>query len=156
MLGPETEAAGCSDGVLMQRARRSEPLRGDALKSRRSPGRWLQTMDDAGSGADHPNMRTIKVSRQQIWIQTESAIVADVQRGHPAVVVPAPRSYRVAREPPLRRDAHQPDGHRRVAVRFESRDMFDVAKGYASSHEEIARGYGDSGYRVAVLNMASS
>eukprot|EP00969_Alexandrium_andersonii_P123653 5464528-Alexandrium_andersonii.AAC.1 len=34
--------------------------------------------------------------------------------------------------------------------------MLDVAKGYASSHEDIARGYGDSGYRVAVLNMASS
>eukprot|EP00969_Alexandrium_andersonii_P348223 15397772-Alexandrium_andersonii.AAC.1 len=73
-------------------------------------------MSNAGSGTEHPNMRIIKALRQQIWIQTESAVMSDAQREHPAVVVSAPRSDRVVREPPLRRDADQPDGHRHVAV----------------------------------------
>eukprot|EP00969_Alexandrium_andersonii_P220080 9720066-Alexandrium_andersonii.AAC.1 len=34
--------------------------------------------------------------------------------------------------------------------------MPEVAGSYSSTHEDIAQGYVDSGYRVAVLNMASS
>eukprot|EP00969_Alexandrium_andersonii_P211610 9346024-Alexandrium_andersonii.AAC.1 len=73
-------------------------------------------MSEALSGTDYPNMLLIKALRQQMWAQTESAVIDDVERDQPALVVPAPRSYRVAREPPLRRDADQPDGHRRVTV----------------------------------------
>eukprot|EP00969_Alexandrium_andersonii_P235609 10402797-Alexandrium_andersonii.AAC.1 len=83
MLGPEAEAAGSNDGLRNQRARRPQPLRGDTLTSRRSPGRWLQCMSDAGSGTDRPNMRTIKALRQDIWIQTESVVMSDVQRDQP-------------------------------------------------------------------------
>eukprot|EP00969_Alexandrium_andersonii_P308220 13623356-Alexandrium_andersonii.AAC.1 len=60
-------------------------------------------MDEAGSGTDHPNMLLVKALRQHIWTQTESAVMDDVERDQPALVGPAPRSYRVVHEPPLRR-----------------------------------------------------
>eukprot|EP00969_Alexandrium_andersonii_P072414 3194785-Alexandrium_andersonii.AAC.1 len=60
-------------------------------------------MQEAGSDTDRPNMLLIKALRQQIWSQTEAAVIDDVEREQPALVVPAPRSYRVVYEPPLRR-----------------------------------------------------
>eukprot|EP00969_Alexandrium_andersonii_P105011 4633453-Alexandrium_andersonii.AAC.1 len=46
------------------------------------------------SGTDQPNMRLIKPLRQQIWLQTETAVIDEVEREQPVLMVPAPRSYR--------------------------------------------------------------
>eukprot|EP00969_Alexandrium_andersonii_P312481 13806006-Alexandrium_andersonii.AAC.1 len=75
-------------------------------------------MAEAGSGTDRPNMRVIKPLRQQIWTQTETAVIDDLGREEPAVVAPAPRTYRLYHEPPLQRALGQPDGHRHVTVRL--------------------------------------
>eukprot|EP00969_Alexandrium_andersonii_P242767 10723694-Alexandrium_andersonii.AAC.1 len=61
--------------------------------------------------------------------------------------MPAPRTYRVWQWPPLRGTEGQPGGH--INVRFQPRDMLEVAQGYVSTSDEIARGYGSSGYAVA-------
>eukprot|EP00969_Alexandrium_andersonii_P248192 10968206-Alexandrium_andersonii.AAC.1 len=80
--------------------------------------------------------------------------MAEVQLGDTEVAVPAPWTYRVDRRPPVRGAEGQPDGH--VNVRFQERDMLEVAQSYVCAHEEVARGYGSNGCEVAVLNMASN
>eukprot|EP00969_Alexandrium_andersonii_P203949 9011827-Alexandrium_andersonii.AAC.1 len=73
MLSPATEAAGSSEGVRIQRARRLEPLMGDTLAEPHSPARWLAEMSAAGRGARQADMRTIRPLRQRIWEQTQEA-----------------------------------------------------------------------------------
>eukprot|EP00969_Alexandrium_andersonii_P311834 13778924-Alexandrium_andersonii.AAC.1 len=70
MLGHEAESGGPRDGLRIQRARGPQPLSGDLLPEHHSPRQWLQRMQDAGSGTDHPNMGVISGLRQQIWAQT--------------------------------------------------------------------------------------
>eukprot|EP00969_Alexandrium_andersonii_P060113 2647804-Alexandrium_andersonii.AAC.1 len=70
--------------------------------------------------------------------------MSELQQEDPEVAVPAPRTYRVVHWPPVRGAEGQPDGH--VNVRFQPRDMLEVAPSYVSTSDEIARGYGSSGY----------
>eukprot|EP00969_Alexandrium_andersonii_P296507 13102574-Alexandrium_andersonii.AAC.1 len=46
-------------------------------------------------------MRVTSALRQQIWTQTESAVMSDVNQDHPEVVGPAPITYRLWHWPPL-------------------------------------------------------
>eukprot|EP00969_Alexandrium_andersonii_P069659 3073838-Alexandrium_andersonii.AAC.1 len=80
-------------------------------------------MQDAGSGTDRPNMRVISELSRQIWEQTESAVMSELQLEDPEVAVPAPYTYRVVHWPPVRGAEGQPDGH--INVRFQPRDMLE-------------------------------
>eukprot|EP00969_Alexandrium_andersonii_P007967 347358-Alexandrium_andersonii.AAC.1 len=68
-------------------------------------------MQDAGSGTDRPHMGIISELRRQIWVQTESAVMSEVQQEDPEVAMPAPRTYRAWQWPPLRGTEGQPGGH---------------------------------------------
>eukprot|EP00969_Alexandrium_andersonii_P099976 4409348-Alexandrium_andersonii.AAC.1 len=83
MLGSEAEARGLSDELRVQRAKRPQPLSGDLLPERHSPCQWLQHMQDAGSGTDRPHIGVISELRRQIWLQTESAVMSEVQQEDP-------------------------------------------------------------------------
>eukprot|EP00969_Alexandrium_andersonii_P006861 299496-Alexandrium_andersonii.AAC.1 len=80
-------------------------------------------MQDAGSGTDRPYMGMIQELRRQIWLQTASAVMSEVQQEKPEGAVPAPRTYRVWQWPPLQGTEDRPGA--RINVRFERRDMLE-------------------------------